>query len=119
LSSRTLWQPCPEFCDKVICMGCGGQPTFVGAPFEVLKFFSVHRLGEVFDRTEELGAECWRARFEATVSATIRICLSFELVSMAATGQGRRHDHETTVDNALTRGLVTAEPGIRRGASSV
>jgi ABC-type multidrug transport system ATPase subunit len=22
----------PEFCDKVICMGRGGQPTFVGAP---------------------------------------------------------------------------------------
>lgn len=53
-------------------MGCGGQPTFVGAPSEVLKYFSVHRLGEVFDRTEELGAECWRARFEATVSATIK-----------------------------------------------
>ena len=60
-----------EFCDKVICMGRGGQPTFVGAPSEVLEFFAVHRLGEVFDRTEELGAECWRARFEAAVSATI------------------------------------------------
>ena len=45
-----------EFCDKVICMGRGGQPTFVGAPSEVLEFFSVRRLGEVFDRTEELGA---------------------------------------------------------------
>ena len=62
-----------EFCDKVICMGRGGQPTFVGAPSEVLEFFSVHRLGEVFDRTDELGAECWRARFEATVSATINL----------------------------------------------
>ena len=60
-----------EFCDKVICMGRGGQPTFVGAPSEVLEFFAVHRLGEVFDRTDELGAECWRARFEATVGATI------------------------------------------------
>jgi ABC-type multidrug transport system ATPase subunit len=62
-----------EFCDKVICMGRGGQPTFVGAPSEVLEFFSVHRLGEVFDRTDELGAKCWRARFEATVSATINL----------------------------------------------
>jgi ABC transport system ATP-binding/permease protein len=62
-----------EFCDKVICMGRGGQPTFVGAPSEVLEFFSVHRLGEVFDRTDERGAECWRARFEATVSATINL----------------------------------------------
>ncbi len=62
-----------EFCDKVICMGRGGQPTFVGIPSDVLEFFAVHRLGEVFDRTEELGAECWRARFEAAVSATINL----------------------------------------------
>jgi len=33
--------------------------------------------------------------------------------------QGRRHDHETTVDHALMRGLVTAGPVMRRGASSV
>jgi ABC transport system ATP-binding/permease protein len=63
----------PEFCDKVICMGRGGQPTFVGAPSEVLEFFSVHRLGEVFNRTEELGAECWRARFDATIDAAINL----------------------------------------------
>jgi ABC transport system ATP-binding/permease protein len=63
----------PEFCDKVICMGRGGQPTFVGAPSEVLEFFSVHRLEQVFDRTDELGAECWRVRFEAIVNATISL----------------------------------------------
>ena len=63
----------PEFCDKVICMGRGGQPTFVGAPSEVLEFFSVRRLGEVFDRTDELGAECWRVRFEAIANATISL----------------------------------------------
>ena len=45
-------------------------------------------------------------------------CL-FKLFSMAAAGQSRRHDHETTVDHALIRGLVTAGPVIRRGASSV
>jgi hypothetical protein len=45
--------------------------------------------------------------------------LSFKLFSMAATGQSRRHDHETTVDHALIRGLVTAGPVMRRGASSV
>ena len=30
-----------EFCDKVVCMGRGGQPTFVGAPSQVLDFFAV------------------------------------------------------------------------------
>jgi hypothetical protein len=45
--------------------------------------------------------------------------LSFKLFSMAATEQGREHDHETTVDHALMRGLVTAGPVMRRGASSV
>jgi hypothetical protein len=48
----------------------------------------------------------------------ILACL-FKLFSVAATGQGRRHDHETTVDHALMRGLVTAGPVMRRGASSV
>jgi ABC-type multidrug transport system ATPase subunit len=60
-----------EFCDKVVCMGRGGQPTFVGAPSEVLDFFAVHRLGEVFNCTDELGAEYWRARFEATIGTSV------------------------------------------------
>jgi ABC-type multidrug transport system ATPase subunit len=60
-----------EFCDKVVCMGRGGQPTFVGAPAQVLDFFAVHRLGEVFNCTDELGAEYWRARFEATIGASV------------------------------------------------
>jgi len=42
-----------------------------------------------------------------------------KLFSAAATEQGRRHDHETTVDHAMMRGLVTAGPVMRRGASSV
>ena len=62
-----------EFCDKVICMGRGGQPTFVGSPSEVLDFFAVHRLGEVFSRTDEAGAENWRTRFDATVGASANL----------------------------------------------
>jgi hypothetical protein len=45
-------------------------------------------------------------------------CL-FKLFSMAVAERSRRHDHETTVDHTLIRGLVTAGPVIRRGASSV
>jgi len=59
-----------EFCDKIICMGRGGHPTFIGAFPEVLNFFAVRRLGEVFNRMDELGAESWRARFEQTIGAT-------------------------------------------------
>jgi hypothetical protein len=47
------------------------------------------------------------------------VLLSFKLFSMAAAGQGRRHDHETTIDHALMRGLVAAGPVMRRGAASV
>jgi len=46
-------------------------------------------------------------------------CVSAKQFSAAASGQGRRHGHETTVDHALIRGLVTAGPVMRRGASSV
>jgi ABC transport system ATP-binding/permease protein len=62
-----------EFCDKIVCMGRGGQPTFVGAPCEMMKFFAVGRLGEVFDRMDELGAECWRSKFERTEGAAVHI----------------------------------------------
>ena len=53
-----------EFADQVVCLGREGEPTFVGAPSKALEFFAVHRLGEVFDRMDELGATFWRARFE-------------------------------------------------------
>ncbi len=46
-------------------------------------------------------------------------CWPIKQLRVAATGQGRRHGHETTVDHALIRGLVTAGPVMRRGASSV
>jgi len=57
-----------EICDKVVCMGRGGELTFVGAPSELLDFFAVHRLGEAFDRMDELGAQHWRVRFEQSVN---------------------------------------------------
>jgi ABC-type multidrug transport system ATPase subunit len=60
-----------EFCDRIICMGGHGHPTFIGAPAEVLDFFAVRRLGEVFNRVDELGAEHWRARFEQTARARL------------------------------------------------
>ena len=67
-----------QFCDKIVCMGRGGQPTFVGAPSEVLDFFAVHRLGEVFNRTDEGGAEYWRTRFEATAGASANLSTAAE-----------------------------------------
>jgi ABC transport system ATP-binding/permease protein len=60
-----------EFCDKIVCMGRGGELTFVGAPSQVLDFFAVNRLAKVFNCTDELGAEYWRARFEATIGASV------------------------------------------------
>jgi ABC-type multidrug transport system ATPase subunit len=58
-----------EFCDKVVCMGRGGHITFVGAPVEALEFFAVSRLGGVFDCTDKLGPEWWRAKYEAANGA--------------------------------------------------
>ena len=43
---------------------------------------------------------------------------SFKPFSMAATEQGRRHDHVTTVDHALMR-FGYRRTLMRRGASSV
>jgi len=62
-----------EFCDKIVCMGRGGQPTFVGAPSEALDFFAVRRLGEVFNRMDEPGARHWRAKFAETAGAAAHL----------------------------------------------
>jgi hypothetical protein len=40
------------------------------------------------------------------VAGTEIPCSLLELFSMASVGHGRRHDHETTIDHALMRGLV-------------
>ena len=53
------------------------------------------------------------------VVGTTTSCLFSKLFSLAAVGQSRRHDHETTVNHALMRELVIAGPVMRRGASSV
>jgi ABC-type multidrug transport system ATPase subunit len=80
-----------EFCDKVVCMGRGGQPTFVGAPSEVLDFFAVHRLGEVFNCTDEHGAEVWRARFEGSVGASVNLPTADESRGNPLRAEPRRH----------------------------
>ncbi len=86
-----------EFCDKVVCMGRGGQPTFVGAPSQVLDFFAVQRLGEVFNRTDELGAEYWRARFEATIGASANLPTATEPRGNPQRAEPRRHREPTLV----------------------
>jgi ABC-type multidrug transport system ATPase subunit len=96
-----------EFCDKVVCMGRGGQPTFVGAPSQVLDFFAVHRLGEVFNCTDELGAKYWRARFEATIGATGNLPSANE-----SRGNPRRADLQRPREPAL----VTLRRIARQGA---
>ena len=57
--------------------------------------------------------------FAVSSSRHEKALLAFERFRMTAAEQGRRHDQETTVDHALMRGLVTAGPVMRRGASSV
>ncbi len=60
-----------EFADQVVCMGRGGHPGFIGTPAEVLAFFAVRRLGEMFARLDAHGATYWRARFEQGAAAAV------------------------------------------------
>ena len=59
-----------EFCHKVVCMGRGGHPTFIGPPAKALGFFGVERLGQVFNRIDAEGATAWRSRFEEAALET-------------------------------------------------
>ena len=73
-------------------------------------------------RAESAGSECQilsTLMFAVSSSRHKNALLARERFRMAATEQGRRHDHQTTVDHALMRGLDTAGPVMRRGASSV
>jgi len=80
--------------------------VLVGAPSAVLDFFSVHRLGEVFNRMDELGAEYWRTRFEQSVGAMVNLPAADvdgeELGSLvfAQNSHGHRdHDEDRDQDN--------------------
>jgi ABC transport system ATP-binding/permease protein len=96
-----------EFCDKIVCMGRGGQPTFIGTPSEVLEFFAVRRLGEVFNRMDELGAVCCRARFEETAGAALN------LPSAAAARARPERPHEPAPATAhVTLGRIARQGAI-------
>lgn len=56
------------FCDKLVVMGNGGIPTFIGHPKEALKFFGVETLGDIFDALAEVGPKEWRKRAERSLS---------------------------------------------------
>ena len=100
-----------EFCDKIICMGRGGQPTFIGTFPEVLDFFAVHRLGEVFNCMDELGAESWRARFEQTVGAAANL----PPAAIARPGRQRANPHRHH-GSALAATLVKLRRIVGQGA---
>ena len=100
-----------EFCDKIICMGRGGQPAFIGTFPEVLDFFAVRRLGEVFNCMDELGAESWRARFEQTVGAAANL----PPAAIARPGRQRANPHRHH-GSALAATLVKLRRIVGQGA---
>jgi len=99
-----------EFCDKVLCMGRGGHPTFVGSPSEALDFFAVRRLGEVFNRVDELGAEPCRARFEQAEGGHL------QLPAAAAPPLGVRRASSRPLGPAAAAAPVSLRRIVRQGA---
>jgi ABC transport system ATP-binding/permease protein len=50
-------------CHLVIILTAGGKLAFVGKPAEALAYFSIDRLGDVYDRLAEKPAEHWQQAF--------------------------------------------------------
>jgi ABC-type multidrug transport system ATPase subunit len=50
-------------CHAVVILASGGKLAFVGSPAEALTYFSIRRLGDVYDRLSELPADQWQAAF--------------------------------------------------------
>jgi energy-coupling factor transporter ATP-binding protein EcfA2 len=98
--------------------------VFVAHRFKIVEALERETPG-VDEKGNPLGPAPWDVVNEALSCSPLQVagakirCLSCKLVSVAAAGKGRRHNHETTVDHALMRGLATAGPVMRRGASSV
>ncbi len=57
------------FCDKLVVMGNGGIPTFIGSPREALDFFGVETLGDIFDSLSEAGPKRWREKAKQSLSS--------------------------------------------------
>jgi ABC-type multidrug transport system ATPase subunit len=104
-----------EFCDKVLCMGGNGQPTFFGTPAEALDFFAVSRLGDVLSRIDEFGAEHWRARFESRVDTSADPALPMESYTRPHRPEAhRRHEPSlVTVGRTLRQGAVLLQRNTR------
>jgi ABC-type multidrug transport system ATPase subunit len=104
-----------EFCDKILCMGGNGQPTFFGAPTQALDFFAVSRLGDVLGQIDELGAEHWRGRFESMVDTTADLALATEShTGPPRLGPQRRHEPSFhTVGQTLRQGAILLQRNTR------
>lgn len=50
-------------CHLVVILTPGGKLAFVGKPAEALQYFSIDRLGDVYDRLAEQSAEHWQELF--------------------------------------------------------
>jgi ABC transport system ATP-binding/permease protein len=74
---------------------------------EVLEFFAVRRLGEVFNRLEELSAEYWRAKFERKMDITVAPPIATE-----ARTEPQRPDAQRLQQSSL----VTLGQILRQGA---
>jgi ABC-type multidrug transport system ATPase subunit len=96
-----------EFCDKVLCMGGNGEPTFFGAPAEALDFFAVNRLGDVLSCIDELGAEHWRAKFESSSDAS---------ANAAAPTESYTRRHRAGTQRGPEPSLITVGRILRQGA---
>lgn len=94
-----------EFCDKIVCMGRGGQPTFIGTPSTALEFFGVRRLGEVFNRMDELGPDYWRVRFQQIAGTT----------TAGADAAPPRHPLQTPREPTLIAAFATLRRIARQG----
>lgn len=54
-----------DLCDRLVVLGQGGEPTFVGRPREALEFFEVETYDDIYTALVDRPAEEWRRRHES------------------------------------------------------
>jgi ABC-type multidrug transport system ATPase subunit/pSer/pThr/pTyr-binding forkhead associated (FHA) protein len=53
-------------CHLVVILTAGGRLAFIGKPAEALEYFSIRRLGDVYERLAEQPVEHWQQAFKAS-----------------------------------------------------
>jgi len=118
-----------RYCDLVVCLTRGGKLSFFGAPPEALTFFSVPRLGDVYEAMETKTPDEWKQLYrqspyyaqyitrrqptatQISRSTSIHVRTPWRELAQTTVSQTRTLIHRYTATTLADRGAVVVTFG--------